>query len=92
MHTSKPNEVAKMEVIGAVAIPPITCLVNPFNQRKGAGIGTRIHARAISGTSVGHARHVRNCMGTKGPRDEVTRGIITRHEGEGRSKRWGWEP
>ena len=69
---SEPNEVMEMEVIGTVAIPPITSLVNPFDQRKGTGIGMRIHARAVSSTSVGHARHARNHMGTKSPRDKIT--------------------
>ena len=92
MHTSEPNEVTEMEVISTVSIPSITSLVNPFDQRKSTGIGTRIHVRAIGSTRVGHARHARIHMGTKGPRNEITQGIITRHEGEGRSKRWGWEP
>ena len=92
LHTGKLNEVMEVEVVCTVTIPPVAGLVNPLNQGKCTGIGTRVHARAVGSTAVGHVRHARNHMGTKGPRDEITRSIITRHEEKLEVRDEGWEP
>ena len=37
---------------------------------------------AVGSTGAGHARHMKNCVATESPRDEIARSIVTRHSKE----------
>ena len=38
--------------------------------------------RAVGSTSMGHARHTRDCVATESPWDEIARSVVTRHSEE----------
>src|ERR1700743_3488129 len=79
LHMSKPNKVAQVEVVGTIAVPPIPSFINPLNQGMSSRVRTGVHTRAVGSRSVGHTGHPRYGVTAEGPRDEVTRSVVTRH-------------
>ena len=39
----------------------------------------RVHTRAVGSTSMGHARHPRDCVAAESPWDEIVGSVVARH-------------